>query len=313
MELKEAIEKYGIAIPDNIEEYDKSQYTEFDKMYLGSLYNTFYTNTNDTKVDLNNVKNRITVVLGGQTGAGKSALIAETKRELGKEQKEIVVVDDDQYRKLFPQGKAILRDCPEHYTKVTATATNLITPKVLKFASDNGYNFIFDGTMKNSRIINTMKTWKDYKIYEKIMAASRPRSLVGIAIRNVELRKIGEEGRFVPIEDHDETYYGVPQTLRILEKLGLAEEIKIYTRGENALYPNLEFSSKETKGVSSVDKLIELRQKDEEEFIETAENDINYLKKIAEDLSPTERNEIYKTIEIIQNEYLNKRNDFFDR
>ena len=189
----------------------------------------------------------------------------------------------------------------------------MITPKILKFASDNGYNFIFDGTMKNSRILNTMKTWKDYEIYVKIMAASRPRSLVGIALRNAELRKIGNEGRFVPIEDHDATYYGVPETLKMLEELGLAKEIKIYTRGENALYPNLEFSSNEDKENSSVERLIELRKRDEEKYIETAENDINYLKKVAENLSPTERNEIYKTIEIIQNEYINKRNEFFNR
>ena len=88
MELKEAIERYGIAVPDNIEEYDKKQFTEFERMYLGSLYNTFY--ENNQKVDSSNGKSRMTVVLGGQTGAGKSSLIAETKRELEKEQKKLL-------------------------------------------------------------------------------------------------------------------------------------------------------------------------------------------------------------------------------
>lgn len=307
MKLDEAIKKYGIPVPKDIENYDKEIYKEFDNMYLESLYSTFYSMEDKTNEPKGNGK--VAVVLGGQTGAGKSSLIADTKRNLQKEGRRIVVIDDDQYRKLYPYGKEILRDCPEHYTKVTAIATSLITPKILKFVSENGYNFIFDGTMKNPRILNTMQTWDDYKIYVKIMAASRPRSLASIAIRNGELRKIGEEGRYIPTEDHDATYYGIPETLEMLEKLKLAEEIKIYTRGENALYPNLEFSSKYNKEISSVEKLRILRQRDAQKFIETAEKDINYLKELANNLSATEKEEIYKTIGIIQNEYLNKENN----
>lgn len=307
MELEQAIKKYGIAVPDDIENYDKEIYQEFDNMYLESLYSTFY--SKEWQQDGAKGKGKIAVVLGGQTGAGKSSLIAETKRELQKEGRRIVVIDDDQYRRLYPYGKEILRDCPEHYTKVTATATSLITPKILKFASENGYNFIFDGTMKNPRILNTMKTWPGYKIYVKIMAASRPRSLASIAIRNGELRKIGEEGRYISTEDHDATYYGIPETLKMLEDLGLAQDIKIYTRGKSELYPNQEFSSKEDTEKSSVEKLEELRQIDTQKFIDDAEKDISYLKELAENLSETEKAEIYKTIEIIQNEYLQSEID----
>ena len=71
----------------------------------------------------------------------------------------------------------------------------------------------------------------------------------------------------------------------------------------------MEFSSKYNKEISSVEKLRILRQRDAQKFIETAEKDINYLKELANNLSATEKKEIYKTIGIIQNEYLNKENN----
>lgn len=71
----------------------------------------------------------------------------------------------------------------------------------------------------------------------------------------------------------------------------------------------MEFSSKYNKEISSVEKLRILRQRDAQKFIETAEKDINYLKELANNLSATEKEEIYKTIGIIQNEYLNKENN----
>lgn len=42
MKLDEAIKKYGIPVPKDIENYDKEIYKEFDNMYLESLYSTFY-------------------------------------------------------------------------------------------------------------------------------------------------------------------------------------------------------------------------------------------------------------------------------
>ena len=142
MTLEEAMNKYGIPIPENIYEYDKEIYREFDVMYLQSFYNTFYSKENIT-AQPHDYRNKVAVVLGGQTGAGKSSLVSATKREFKNAGRRIILIDDDQYRRLYPHSKEILANCPEFYTKITATATNKITPKILQFASDNGYNFIY--------------------------------------------------------------------------------------------------------------------------------------------------------------------------
>lgn len=310
MTLEEAMERYSIPIPENIEKYDKEQYEKFDEIYLKSFYETFYTpkfQKNSEKSKTNHKKTAI--VLGGQTGAGKSSLIAETKREFQNQGRRVVLIDDDNYRKFYTWNQEILSDCPEYYTKITATASSKVTPKILKFASDNGYNFIFDGTMKNTRIIKTMQNWNDYDINVKIMAASRLRSLVSIALRNGILRRKGIEGRFIEIEAHDETYYGIPETLKYLEKTGLANEIKIYSRGVDPMYPVQEYSSLENKEISSAYILEQIRARDEEKFLsETAEQDLQYLESLSQELSPKEKAESQKIINIVRQQINIRKN-----
>lgn len=299
MTLEEAMQKFGIPIPENIYDYDKEKYHKFDNMYLQCFYSTFYTTSKNGTMD-NTSGKKVAVVLGGQTGAGKGSLSVETKREFDSQGRRIIIIDDDSFRKLYPDGQEILKKCPEHYTKITATATGVITPKILKFASDNGYNFIFDGTMKNPRIIETMKGWKGYDIYVKVMATSMSRSLLSTAIRNGELRRIGEEGRYISIEGHDETYHGIPDTLNYLESTGLAEEIMVYTRGVDPFYPKKQYSSKENKQEHSYEVLKRLRDEDEKLFLTEADKDLGYLESLSLDLSETERAEAERIINLIR-------------
>ena len=309
MTFEEATEKYAIPIPEDIENYDKEVYREFDNMYLRSFYETFHITEEEQrrlaeariahKLDTTLRESKIAVVLGGQAGAGKSSLVSDTKRKFIGMGRRIVLIDDDQYRQLYPRSDEILKECPEYYTKLTALGTSKITPKILKFASENGYNFIFDGTMKNNRIIETMKTWEGYQIQVKVLACSRLRSLASSAIRNGELQRRGKEGRYISIDTHDETYKGTPDTLRFLESTGLASEIRIYTRGIDPYNPRLRYLSLEDKR-SSADVLEELREEDEMEFSETdAKRACEYLRNLALELSEEEREEAYKIIDLI--------------
>lgn len=209
-------EKFLIPIPDDIENYDKEKFHEFDNMHLKSFYTTFYSpDTTMPSAISKNTEKKFSIVLGGQAGAGKSSLVAEAKRKFKEQGRRIVVIDDDEYRKFYPYREQILEEVPELYTDITATATNAITPKILKFAADNGYNFIFDGTMKNTRIVHTMKTWgNDYNIDVNVMAVCGERSLISTAIRNAELREQNNEGRLVDQKVHWEMYEGLPKTLK---------------------------------------------------------------------------------------------------
>lgn len=303
MTKKEAMDRYSIPIPVDFNNYNKEEYIEFDKMFLESFYTTFYDYDN-ANLEGNNITkdNKIAIVLGGQAGAGKSSLVADANRKFKDEGRRIVVIDDDAYRKFYPYSQDIIKNCPEYYTDITATATNIITPKILKFASENGYNFIFDGTMKNTRIVNTMKTWKDYDIYVHIMAACGERSLISTAMRNALLRKNGNEGRLVEQKNHWDMYNGVPETLEYIKESepNLVKGIKIFTRGTNPLCPIVKYSSLRIDE-NSRKILEELRLKDRNQFFESAaKDDIECLKGLITNLSEKEKREAESIIAFIE-------------
>lgn len=302
MKKEEAMRKYSIPIPEDFENYNKEDYREFDNMYLESFYATFF-DPNSKKSRISEDRKKVAIVLGGQAGAGKSSLVADAKRKFEEKGGRIVVIDDDSYRKFYPYCKEILENCPEFYTDITATATNIITPKMIKFASDNGYNFIFEVTMKNNRIVNTMKTWEDYDIYVHVMAASGERSLMSTALRNGELRKSKNEGRVVDQQVHWDMYEGLPKTLEYIEseEPDLIKEIKIYTRSHNPLYPKEEYSSLKSEGKTSREKLEELRQIDMRKFLKfELQDNIDYLRELIVNLSDEEKKEAEEIIEFVQ-------------
>ena len=148
-------------------------FRQFQEIYVQSLYQTFHKSDNSSVANTRNA-----VVLGGQAGAGKTSLSMAAKREyLSEFGKHLFLIDDDIYRHLFPNGDDLLKEYPEFYTQISATVSSTITPKMLDYAVSNGLNFIFDGTMKNDRILHTSDTWPGYTINWKIMATSKIESL----------------------------------------------------------------------------------------------------------------------------------------
>lgn len=275
MNIEEAKKEYGILIPSDKEFYSEEyieyfknnekngvfeKYREFQEMFNKCFLTTFfYSNTDDLSV-----ADRKAVVLGGQTGAGKSALVHQAKKEALEQGRAMFLIDDDMYRILYPRALEILKECPEHYTAITAIGSGPVTPKIMKYASNNGLNFIFDGTMKNSRIIDTAMSWDNYDVNWKIMATSKIESLISMFERNEALRR-NKSGRLITVDAHNETYIGIGPTLMQLESLDDIGRIQIYSRGNNHLNPILQYDSNEPGVYSSAyQALQETRRKDEE-------------------------------------------------
>ena len=259
MNLEEAIKEYKIDIPsDEIfysEEYKKyfskdnsginpefEKYRDFQEMYNKSFLLTF----RDTIEESTN-RERLAVVLGGQAGAGKTNLVILTNKEATLQNRRYYLIDDDQYRKFYPRYDEIMAKCPEHSTILTAIGSGPVTPKIMKYASDNGFNFIFDGTMKNNRILETAKGWENYNITYKIMATSRMESLISMFERNAYLRQQGF-GRPISVEVHDEMYYGLENTVRELESED-ESNIEVYMRGNGKTSFPVQIYSPKQKGI----------------------------------------------------------------
>lgn len=289
MNLEEAVEKYGIHVPTDEEFYSKGymdyfnrnvkaeglrkkfeKYSEFNIMYKKSEYATFHKYINEIINNSDSLVNYEAVVLGGQAGAGKGSLSSLAIREFDKKGKSIILIDDDQYRKFYPKEKreAILKECPEFYTKLTALGSSSITPKIMKYASDRGINFIFDGTLKNKRIIQTAMNWKNYDVNWKIMATSKLESLISVFERNKKLKNEGD-CRFLTVDVHNETYLGIEDTLMFLESMDDIGKIQVYSRGEVEENPVLVYDSFEKNGKyrTAVAALRETRKEDKKRTI----------------------------------------------
>lgn len=330
MELEEAIEKYGIKVPTDAEFYSEeykdyfernirtndliekfAKYEDFHLMYLKSFYITFHKAHKEVQKERKTIANSEAVVLGGQAGAGKGGLAILAKKEYAAQGKEIFLIDDDEYRKCYPREKRdeLLKNCPEHYTKITAIGSSSVTPKIMKYASDNGLNFIFDGTMKNPRIIETAMNWNNYKINWKVMATSKLESLISAFEKNDKLMK-NHDCRFITVDVHNETYSGLAATLMSLESMENMGKIQVYTRGAKPEEPKLVYDSsvQNQRYKTAVSALMGAREENRKECIRNGvENRIQKLKNADVQRNEAELAAIYELEQSVNEEVKRER------
>lgn len=244
-------------------------------------FNEMYQNTR--KIVFENKKtynNPISVLIGGQTGAGKGGLDVYSKKEFKKQQLDSIVIDVDTYRMLHPKAEEIIKEYPTLYNDITAQETGPIAKKILEEAIEKGYNFIFEGTMKNTEILDTMKKMpKKFKKIVRVIATSPKESLLTAFERNEEQVNLIGYGRFTNVETHDFSCEGVLNTLKEIEKSGVPDQIQIFTRGKDIISPKLVYDSNEEKNEynTAYETLIEYRKKNEEIIKDSVDKRVNVL------------------------------------
>ena len=279
MELEEALERFGLKISETDKEQDLERYKDdsqkFKRMLEESKLHTFGLSRTAT------TEKKIAVVLAGQIGGGKSSLVADSAFKLNEIGQDVVIIDDDQYRSYYPEANKINREIPEFFVPITATGSNPVTPLVMQEAVDRGYNFVFDGTMKNRRILDTMKTWPEhYQKIVKVIATSDIESLLSMFERHNAMMSTGGNSTLVGVDAHNATYIGVPETLGILEQEGLADRIEVYVRGKEARKPKMIYSSdwEENMYKTAKEALLSERKKDRQRARPTIERRLYDIK-----------------------------------
>lgn len=225
-------------------------------------------------------KNPIAIIVGGQTGAGKGGIDVYSKKEFKEQKLDSIVIDVDSYRMLHPKGKEIVKKYPTLYNDITAQETGPIAKALLKETIEKGYNFIFEGTMKNTEILETMKKMpKNYNKIVRVMATSSKESLLTAFERNEEQVNAIGYGRFTNVDVHDFSYEGVAKTLKIVEESKVPDRIQIFTRGKDILSPELVYDSNNDKNEynTAYETLIAYRKINEEKMKDTIEERLNLL------------------------------------
>lgn len=196
------------------------------------------------------VDSPIAIIIGGQTGAGKSGIIAYSKKMFFDDN--VVVINSDEIKPFHPNSSEIAQKHPQLYTKITDQESNTWTSQLFEDTRNSGYNIIFEGTMKNNRIaddaIENLKKL-GYTVIVRGLAVCDLESRLSILERyEAQVSKKGW-GRLVVPEHHNQTYFGMPETIDYIEQNKKFDILEIFRRGSIPAEPELIYGvlNEETK------------------------------------------------------------------
>ena len=186
----------------------------------------------------------ITIIVGGQSGAGKGAVISYSKNELEKSGKNPIIITTDEYKPYHQNSKEIAKNYPTEYVEIIEQYAGAWTGKVLRKAIDEKYDFIFEGTLKNNRILKRIKEMKDngFSIKTRVLAVPKLESLISLHERyQQQIDTIGL-GRLISIKQHNMAFSGIPAVIDEIEKSGLCD-VEVFIRGDELNKPKMVYSS----------------------------------------------------------------------
>ena len=232
----------------SIKEKYKLPKEEHESIYKKIEHEVFHDSEPDEKP--------IAIIVGGQPGSGKGAVISASKKEVESTGKCIIIITTDEYKPYHPNAIEIARKYPTEYVEIVEQDAGAWTGKVLKKAIDEKYNFIFEGTLKSDRILDRIKELQQngFQTVVRALAVPRLESLIAIHERyQNQMQNIGW-GRLISIDHHNKAYDGVPQVVDKIEKSGLCK-VEIFIRGKEISKPQKVYSSEDKDGINTTARM----------------------------------------------------------
>lgn len=229
-------------------------------------------------------KDKTLVIVGGQSGAGKSRLIPIVNKEL---ENNAVVVDFDELRAFHPYYKEVSENYPEITHRILHPDTEKVKNKILKTLIEKEYSVIYEGALRNTQgFIEFAKDFrnKDYKIQMDIMAVPKLESFGSTYVRYATALLTDSTARWVEKSAHDGSYDGVIKTVEAFKKKGLADNINVYVRSDES--PKKIYS---TEGHQHQDALMAIeygREIGRKKAVEEYETKYETVKTILKDKKP---------------------------
>ena len=188
-------------------------------------------------------KQPLVVVVGGQSGSGKTSLIHYTEQISGK--REFIEIDNDYFRSFHPKADEIKNKYPDYYVTATDQLGLGVTAAVIDYFRDHHYNIILHQTLKNNRVVDDAIT--------KFINAGYTVGVRAFAVPYFESKMSQIERcegqleelhfcRHVAKVDHDAAIEGLPKTVEYIEQSGKYDFLEIYKRTENPNQPGLVYA-----------------------------------------------------------------------
>ncbi len=192
----------------------------------------------------------LSIIVGGQSGSGKTALINYTT--FISSYREFITIDNDFFRGFHPKVTEIRTKYPGLYTKATDQLGLGITSNVISYLMGNDiklddgttfknpshlrYDLIFHQTLKSNRIADdAMVKLKNagYTVGVRAFAVSYLESKMSQIERCKAQFESTGSCRHVPPQEHLTAIDGLPKTVEYIEENGRADFVEIFRRGED--------------------------------------------------------------------------------
>ena len=173
------------------------------------------------------------IIVGGQSGAGKSRLVPIAYREL---QNNAIIVDFDELRSLHPYYQEVSKKYPEITHRILHPDTEKVKNEVLKLLIESGYNVIYEGALRNTQgFIDFAKDFKDngYIVKMYIMAVPKLESYGSTFVRYALAFLTNATPRWVEKSAHDGAYEGVPRTVEAFIQQKMTDDVHVFVRGND--------------------------------------------------------------------------------
>ena len=177
------------------------------------------------------------VILGGQSGAGKTTIHRVKMMEY---KEDYIVIDGDTYRAQHPH----FRELQEKYGVDSVDYTKVFAGKMVEAVIDKlsslKYNLIIEGTLRSAAVpINTATLLKSkgYTVDFCLIATKPELSYLTTQLRYLEMMIVDPlQARATPKDHHDGIVKSLVSNCNELEQSGLFERIQVYKRDLEQVY-----------------------------------------------------------------------------
>ena len=245
------------------------------------------------------VENPIAIIDIAPPGSGKTGLNGMAVKQFN--DNNVVVINSDELKPFHPKIDEIAKLYPKFYTKVTNQESNSWTDNLFENAVDNSYNIIFEGTGRNLKLLKKMiEKMSNYRIIVRGMAVNELNCLMSIVERYIGQVEEKGWGRLVTVEHFYKAYEEMLDTIEQLEKLGIADTVEVYMRGNEPTEPQKIYSSDTREFANSKLAVITVREIDRKKSDKYYETD--FSNKLAKRSEVPEEKEILEKINSLYSE-----------
>ena len=182
-------------------------------------------------------KQPIAILLGGQSGAGKTTIHRIKQKEF---QGNIVIIDGDSFRSQHPHYLELQQEYGKDSVEYTKDFAGKMVESLVTELSHLGYNLLIEGTLRTIDVPKETAQLLKSKGYEVQLAliATKPKlSYLSTLIRYEELYAINpNQARATPKEHHDGIVENLVDNLKELESDKFFDQIQIYQRDRTCIY-----------------------------------------------------------------------------